>query len=118
MVLPLERTGRVGQAASKVAGHAGPVLDIRWNPFNDNIIASASEDCLVKLWYIPDGGLASDLRESLMVLSGHQRRVSILEWHPTAENVLLSASHDHSLILWNVARGNPVQVQLVFLLER
>ena len=29
MVLPLERTGRVGQAASKVAGHAGPVLDIR-----------------------------------------------------------------------------------------
>jgi len=110
VVLPLEKSGRVGQAASKVAGHAGPVLDIRWNPFNDNIIASASEDCLVKLWYIPDGGLASDLRDSLMVLSGHQRRVSILEWHPTAENVLLSAAHDHTLILWNVARGDPVQV--------
>ena len=93
----------------------------------------------VSFRYIPDGGLATDLRESLMVLSGHQvifvsslmqiyicgippwssiaatmfspqRRVSILEWHPTAENVLLSASHDHSLILWNVARGDPVQV--------
>ena len=105
LVRPVVKTGRVGQAACKVAGHAGPVLDIRWNPFNDNIIASASEDCTVKLWYIPDGGLSSDLRDSLMVLTGHQRKVSILEWHPTAENILLSASHDHSLILWNVAKG-------------
>ena len=55
-----------------MSGHAGPVLDIKWNPFNDNIIASASEDCLVKLWYIPDGGIASHLRESLIQLSGHR----------------------------------------------
>jgi len=110
VVLPLEKTGRVGQASWKVAGHAGPVLDIRWNPFNDNIIASASEDCQIKLWYVPDGGLNSDLKDPLMVLSGHQRKVTILEWHPTAENILLSASQDRSLILWNVARGVPVKV--------
>ena len=58
----------------QVSGHSRPVLDIKWNPFNDNIIASASEDCTVKLWYIPDGGLglASDLTEHLVELQGHR----------------------------------------------
>jgi coronin-2 len=48
------------------------VLDIKWNPFNDNIIASAGEDCTVKLWYIPDGGLTKDLTEYLIELQGHR----------------------------------------------
>ena len=58
----------------QVSGHSRPVLDIKWNPFNDNIIASASEDCTVKLWYIPDGGLglAADLTEYLVELHGHR----------------------------------------------
>ena len=57
---------------SQVSGHSRPVLDIKWNPFNDNIIASASEDCTVKLWYIPDAGLANDLNEYLIELQGHR----------------------------------------------
>ena len=56
----------------QVCGHSRPVLDIKWNPFNDNIVASGSEDCTVKLWYIPDGGLVSDLREHLVDLLGHR----------------------------------------------
>ena len=75
MVVPLDRPGRVDHNwSARVTGHTGPVLDIKWNPFNDNIIASASEDCTVKLWYIPDGGLglASDLTEHLVKLQGHR----------------------------------------------
>ena len=56
----------------QVSGHSRQVLDIKWNPFNDNIIASASEDCTVKLWYIPDGGLHEDLTEYLVELQGHR----------------------------------------------
>lgn len=81
--------------SSRVTGHKGPVLDIKWNPFNDNIIASCSDDCTVKLWYIPDGGLSSHLTEWLIDLHGHKRRVGYVEWHPTAENVLISAGFDH-----------------------
>jgi len=40
-----------------VAGHKGPVLDVAFCPHNDNVIASGSEDCCVKVWQIPDGGL-------------------------------------------------------------
>lgn len=32
-----------------MGGHKGPVLDIAWCPHNDNVIASGSEDCVVKV---------------------------------------------------------------------
>ena len=50
VVIPLDRCGRVDHNwSSKVTGHSAPVLDIKWSPFNDNIIASSSEDCSVKV---------------------------------------------------------------------
>ena len=90
VVLPLDRTGRVEHNVWKVLGHQGPVLgkfkltrrtkltsiltilDVKWNPFNDNVIASASEDCRVRLWQIPQGGLVSDLHKPLVTLTGHR----------------------------------------------
>jgi coronin-1B/1C/6 len=85
-----------------VAGHKGPVLDIAWCPFNDNVIASASEDTTVKCWQIPDYGLTRTLTEPVVELHGHQRRVGFLAWHPSANNVLLSAGSDCKIIIWNV----------------
>jgi coronin-1B/1C/6 len=49
--------GRIPPDYPLVGGHKGPVLDIAWCPHNDNVIASGSEDCVVKVWQIPDGGL-------------------------------------------------------------
>lgn len=68
---------RVDQDHPKVAGHTQPVLDVAWNPFNDNQIASASEDCTIKLWDIPDGGLTKNMSRDDCVLSleGHNRKV-------------------------------------------
>ena len=45
----LFKTGRVENGHAKVSGHKGRVLDLQWNPFNENLIASASEDCTVKV---------------------------------------------------------------------
>nr|WEX98180.1 coronin 2B [Laodelphax striatellus] len=110
LVLPIDRTGRIDFNMSRVTGHRGPVLDIKWNPFNDNIIASCSDDCTIKLWYIPDGGLSSHLTEWLIDLHGHKRRVGYIEWHPTAENILVSAGFDHLIILWDVGKGEALNV--------
>ncbi|KAJ8305169.1 hypothetical protein KUTeg_017281 [Tegillarca granosa] len=103
-------TGRVDITAPSVCGHAGPVLDIKWSPFNDNIIASSSEDNSVKVWKIPDNGLRTNLTEWQVDLHGHQRRVGYVEWHPTAENVVLSAGLDYKCILWNVEQAEPINV--------
>ena len=50
-------------------------MDIAWNPFNDNEIASCSEDCTVKLWDIPDGGIKENLTEYKLDMAGHMRKV-------------------------------------------
>ncbi|XP_045125673.1 coronin-1A-like isoform X2 [Portunus trituberculatus] len=105
IVLPLDKTGRIDINTPKVTGHAGPVLDLKWCPFNDNLIASGADDCTIKLWHIPDGGLKANLTEPLADLQGHQRRVSMVEWHPTAENVLFSAGYDYQILVWDARRG-------------
>jgi coronin-1B/1C/6 len=68
LVLPLAKVGRVNPDVPLVGGHKGPVLDIAWCPHNDNVIASASEDCLVKVWQIPDGGLIKNMTEPIVDL--------------------------------------------------
>lgn len=32
----------------------GAVTDIKWNWFNDNVLASGSADCSVKIWHVTD----------------------------------------------------------------
>jgi len=88
-----------------VAGHKGPVLDIAWCPFNDHVIASASDDAIVRVWQIPEGGLVRPLTEPVVELQGHQRRVGLVQWHRSANNILLSAGADCKIIIWNVGTG-------------
>lgn len=51
------QTGRIEPNYPKVCGHQGNVLDIKWNPFIENIIASCSEDTSVSRgasgWHLP-----------------------------------------------------------------
>lgn len=105
IVLPHKQVGRIAADHPLVGGHKGPVLDIAWCPHNDNVIASGSEDCVVKVWHIPDGGLIKTLTEPIVDLVYHQRRVGLVLWHPTAQNVLLTAGSDNKVLIWNVATG-------------
>lgn len=105
LVLPHAKTGRINPDQPLVAGHKGPVLDIAWCPHNDNVIASASEDCTVKVWQIPDGGVSRTMTESVVDLVFHQRRVGLVIWHPSAQNILLSAGSDNNVCIWNVGTG-------------
>ncbi|XP_076046962.1 protein coronin isoform X2 [Oratosquilla oratoria] len=102
--------GRIPADHPLVGGHKGPVLDIAWDPFNDNVIASGSEDCVVKVWQIPDIGLVTTMTEPVVDLAYHQRRVGLVLWHPTANNVLLSGGSDNLVIIWNVGVGEALIV--------
>lgn len=102
------QTGRIDVNTPLVAGHKGPVLDIQWCPFNDNVIASASEDAIVRVWQIPEGGLTRPLTDPVVELHGHQRRVGLIQWHRSANNVLLSAGADCKIIIWNVGTGEQI----------
>lgn len=104
LVLPIEKTGRVGATGSAhhVDGHTSPVLDLAWCPFNDNVIASASEDCTVRIWAIPTGGLTEPLRDEVVKLVRHEKRALLVSWHPTAEHILATAGADNMIFIWKV----------------
>jgi coronin-1B/1C/6 len=88
-----------------VDAHKGPCLDLAWCPFNDNVIASCSEDTTAKVWIVPGNGMTRNITEPVVELIGHQKRVTTVLWHPTAGNVLLTAAADNKILLWNVGNG-------------
>lgn len=108
----------VGKAPDKVSlfrGHTATVLDTDFNPFNDNIIISGSDDTKIGLWKIPedysfhnytDGdGNTKDV-EPVALYSGHKRKVGHVQFHPTAENIAASSSLDYTVKLWDVETGS------------
>jgi len=44
-----------------IRGHAAPVIDFEFSPFNDSLFATASQDGTVKLWQIPEEGITKDV---------------------------------------------------------
>jgi len=109
----LDRPGRFDSAISPiVTGHHGSVLDMDWNPFDDQMLATASEDTTIKIWSIPEDWEPQDehgnakagesLTESMADLTGHQKKVTLLRYHPTADGCLLSCSADHTVKIWDV----------------
>ncbi len=88
-----------------LSGHAGPVLDFDFNPFDDQMIATASEDTTIKVWQFPEGGLTSTINTPALELTGHGRKVTLLRFHPTASNVILSSSADQTVRLWDIEKG-------------
>ncbi|KAJ3144168.1 Coronin-2B, partial [Irineochytrium annulatum] len=102
-VIPLATVGKIDPPM--FVGHSGAVLDTDFNPFNDHIIASSSDDCRVMVWNIPEGGLKQNQETPVLTLNGHGRKVGHVLFHPTADNVLCSASGDFTVKLWDISTG-------------
>jgi len=109
----LDRPGRWEDATCPfVHGHSGSVLDMDWNPFDDSMMATASDDTNIKIWQIPEDwepidekGVAKKgepMSESIADLTGHTKKVTLLRFHPTASNTLLSTAADLTVKVWDV----------------
>ncbi|RFU72562.1 hypothetical protein TARUN_9693, partial [Trichoderma arundinaceum] len=110
-VIPLNEKGKAPDQIPLFRGHTATVLDTDWNPFNDHIIASASEDGKVFIWEVPqDFTLYTDAEVTPDVspvskLGGHTRKVGQVLFNPAAENILASASGDFTIKLWDIGTG-------------
>ncbi|KAB5558324.1 hypothetical protein GE09DRAFT_1118787 [Coniochaeta sp. 2T2.1] len=110
-VIPLNEKGKVPDQIPLFRGHTATVLDTDWNPFNDRIIASGSDDGKVFIWEVPDNfTLHVDPEEYEDVspfskLTGHSRKVGQVLFNPAAENILASASGDFTIKLWDISTG-------------
>ena len=119
MALPLHGTGgRIGILKASEPGRIGKIpaivcssdlLAFKFDPFNPNLLVTASDDTKIKGWIIPEDGLnkeESDVTKPEWVLSAPTMdKISTIKFHPTARNVLLSASMDRddpTLRLWDL----------------
>jgi len=100
-----EATGKIPATLPLICGHKAEILDIDFNPFNEHLIASASEDSYVKIWQIPEGGLKSNLTEPVQSLQGHRRKVGTTDFNPVAANLLATTSSDLEIKLWDIEKG-------------
>lgn len=110
----MNERGRLPERFPLFRGHTAVVLDTDWNPFNDSLIASGSDDGKVFLWRVPDGFTlygdmpADEVKDIGPVgrLSGHPKKVGHVLFNPAAENVLASASGDFTIKLWDIEAGS------------
>ncbi|KAI9483481.1 MAG: hypothetical protein EXX96DRAFT_558330, partial [Benjaminiella poitrasii] len=97
--------GRVGIINAKKPGrlptHLPSVLcnsevtNFKFNPFNENILVTVSDDNKIRVWEIPEEGIRDDVAEPKHSFgAGSMDKVHLIEFHPTSENVLLSTSDD------------------------
>jgi len=107
-VCPHGKVGRFEAGSPIISGHSGPVLDFDFNPFHEHLLASASDDCTLKVWGIPENGLTENITDPLVDLHGHQRKATLCKFHPTANHVLGSASGDFTVKVWDIEKGSEI----------
>ncbi|KAJ5773790.1 hypothetical protein N7457_008686 [Penicillium paradoxum] len=114
-IIPLEERGKLPERIPLCRGHTAVVLDTDWNPFNDDLIASGSDDGKVFLWRVPENFTvrpevdADDIQDLAPIgkLSGHPKKIGHVLFNPAAENVLATASGDYTVKIWDIEAGAP-----------
>ncbi|XP_016939248.2 coronin-7 isoform X3 [Drosophila suzukii] len=91
-VLPLDDCGRKSKTMPLLHGHTDTVTDLKFSPFHDGLLATASQDCLVKVWHVPEKGLEQSLSDPEAIFSHKQRRVETVGFHPTADGLMYSTA--------------------------
>ena len=102
MVLKYDDYCRLEADTPLLKGHGGPIVDFDFSPFNDNLLATSSEDGTVKLWVLPEEGIVKDLSEWDAELRGHAKKIILSKFHPVADYTMATAAADGSVRIWDI----------------
>ncbi|PSN53324.1 hypothetical protein C0J52_04075 [Blattella germanica] len=61
------------------------------------------DDGMIRLWLIPEDGLAEPTNEPHTVLAGHSEKIYFIKFHPLAKDVLATGSYDMTIRIWDLA---------------
>ncbi|XP_074650936.1 coronin-7-like [Tubulanus polymorphus] len=104
-ILPLETTGKLTKSPPLIQAHTEFVSDFDFSPFDDNLLATASQDGGVKIWQIPDE-IDENVYNAIVTFPNQERRVENVLWHPTASDILATSCYQH-LKIYDVNAQEP-----------
>jgi len=101
-VLPIGATGRQNNEVPLIHAGAEFVSDFQFSPFDDGILATGSNDTLVKIWRIPEEGMpVGGLTSPELELEPQVRRIETVNFNPTADGVLATGCST-SVVVWDL----------------
>jgi DNA excision repair protein ERCC-8 len=104
---------RTSAAVHSLPGHSGAVLDVRWSPKKEHILATAGADGSIRLWDVrrssPQLGVL-DLEDSVGIQgrhrgNAHSAAVNGLAWTDDGR-FLVSMGHDEKVRVWDMTAGS------------
>lgn len=107
-VFPHDAVGKVAPNPPIVLGQEGPIIDVKFDPFDAQKLFTASEDGTIFGWQLPAGGLEENLSDPMVELKGHNKKCGIIAFHPSAKGVLGSAAVDRVINIWDVEKRTAV----------
>jgi len=76
-----------------------------FSPFNDQILATVSEDCYGKIFKLPDSLVDCGSIAEVQNLRGHTRKVTACKFNPIANGILATSAIDYAVKIWDIEKG-------------
>lgn len=104
MTIKLWNWDRLWACQQVFEGHTHYVMQIVFNPKDNNIFASASLDRRLKVWQLGSS-------RANFTLKGHQRGVNCVDYYPGSDKpYLISGADDNTVRIWDYQNKTCVQV--------
>jgi len=104
-VFPTNSKGAVLPDPPLIIHDENAVNELAFNPFDDNMLATACNDGSAYLWKIPEGGLTNNLSKPHHKIQVSDKRLLIIDFHPLASDVLLTGDASKTIKLWDLQSG-------------
>ena len=85
--------------ASPYQGHTSSIEDLQWSNTEENVFASCSADCSVRIFDVRRKNASM-----LCVNNAHTQDVNVLSWNPLVGFLLASGSDDGSFKIWDLRK--------------
>jgi len=100
--------GKVEPGCCVINGHKSTVLDLGFSPFHSDVMATASDDCTVKLWRLQEDDVcvrSYTADDAELTISCYKSAVKSCVFHPVVPNLLSTVGADNTVKLFDV-NGN------------
>lgn len=105
-----ENYGKVEPGCAVLNGHKSTVLDLAFSPFHSDVLATASDDCTVKLWRLQEDDITTrsyTADDADVTISCFKAAVKSVLFHSVVPNLLTTVCADNTVKLFDVNSNEP-----------